>query len=81
MKFMKMISSAANYISSIVLEGSQVGIVEFESTATVLHYLIEVYSDDHRESLLGALPVNADGATGIGDGLLLGLEVLISFLS
>ena len=83
MKFMKMISSAANYISSTVSEGSHIGIVEFESGATVLHYLIEVYSDDHRNSLLGALPVSAGGSTGIGAGLLLGLEVstVLSILS
>ena len=76
MKFIKMISSAANYITSIVIEGSHIGVVEFEETATVLHYLLEVQSDDHRNLLLGALPKDASGATGIGAGLLLALEVM-----
>ena len=79
MKFIKMISAAANYITSIVIEGSHIGVVEFEATATVLHNLIEVYSDDHRASLLDALPKDVTGATGIGAGLNSALEVMLLF--
>ena len=79
MKFIKMISAAANYISSIVIEGSQIGIVKFQATSTVLHHLIEVYSDDHRASLLDALPKDVTGATGIGAGLNSALEVMFLF--
>ena len=78
MKFVKMISSAANYISSIVIEGSMIGIVQFAKSSTILSNLVTVYSDENRNALLAALPKAADGATCIGCGLLDALEVMTS---
>ena len=71
-----MLSSAANYISSIVIEGSMIGIVQFEETSTILSQLITVHSDDDRNELLEALPKAADGATCIGCGLLDAIKVM-----
>ncbi len=55
-KFVKMISSSANFLSSIVIDGSLVGIVEFNERAVKLQELITVTSDADRAELLEALP-------------------------
>ena len=70
-----MISSSANYISSIVTDGSYIGIVEFNTYGTVLKQLTLVTSDDDRQALLDSLPGNTGGSTGIGDGLLKAIQV------
>ena len=77
MKFVKMISSAANYISSIVLPGSAVGIVSFSDNGNILSNLIIVNSDDDRDELLNALPKSAVGATCIGCGLREAITVIL----
>ena len=73
-----MISSAANYISSIVIEGSMIGIVRFAKSSSILSNLVTVNSDEDRNELLAALPKAADGATCIGCGLLDALEVILT---
>ncbi|XP_033644315.1 calcium-activated chloride channel regulator 1-like [Asterias rubens] len=75
-KFLKMISSSANFLSSIVIDGSSVGIVEFNFQAFKLKELTAITSDSDRDELLQALPDKADGWTAIGDGLLKAIEVL-----
>ncbi|XP_033644207.1 calcium-activated chloride channel regulator 1-like [Asterias rubens] len=75
-RFNKMISSTANYISSIVIDGSYIGLVEFSSAAYVLSDLTFVTSDDDRQALLQSLPDPPGGGTGIGGGLLRAIEVL-----
>ena len=70
-----MISSSANYISSIVNDGSYIGIVEFNYLGIMLKNLTLVTSDDDRQALLDALPPKAEGSTAIGDGLLKAIEV------
>ncbi|XP_022080657.1 calcium-activated chloride channel regulator 4-like [Acanthaster planci] len=77
-RFEKMISSSANYISSIVTDGSYIGIVEFNWVGIMLRNLTLVTSDDDRQALLNALPPSAAGSTAIGDGLLKSIEVLSS---
>ena len=74
-RFNKMISSTANYISSIVIDGSYIGLVEFSSAAYVLSDLTFVTSDDDRQALLQSLPDPPGGGTGIGGGLLKAIEV------
>ncbi|XP_038061542.1 calcium-activated chloride channel regulator 1-like [Patiria miniata] len=75
-RFSKMISSSANYISSIVTDGSYIGIVEFNYVGIILKNLTLVTSDDDRQALLESLPPDAAGSTAIGDGLLKSIEVL-----
>ncbi|XP_038061541.1 calcium-activated chloride channel regulator 1-like isoform X2 [Patiria miniata] len=75
-RFNKMISSSANYISSIVTEGSYIGIVEFNYVGIIRKNLTLVTSDDDRQALLESLPPDAGGSTAIGDGLLKSIEVL-----
>ncbi|XP_038061372.1 calcium-activated chloride channel regulator 1-like [Patiria miniata] len=75
-KFTKMTSSAYNYLSSIVLDGSFVGIIEFNSNANILQTLVEVNGTEARLGLTAALPPKAEGWTAIGQGLLKAIEVL-----
>ncbi|XP_022081155.1 epithelial chloride channel protein-like [Acanthaster planci] len=75
-KFVKMISSSYNFLSSIVLDGSRVGIVEFNTFGKILKNLVAVNGAADRLTLLDALPSEADGWTAIGDGLLKAIEVL-----
>ena len=72
-----MLGSAANYISSVVLEGSRVGIVSFNERAYTLSPLVTVYSDDDRQSLLDALPTGTELYTCIGCALREALKVMI----
>ena len=76
-KFLKMLSAAANYISSVVVEGSMIGIVEFSGTSQILSNLVTVDSDDVREALLQALPTKFIGQTCIGCGLNNSLQVIM----
>ena len=80
-RFEKMISSSANYISSIVTDGSYIGIVEFNWVGIMLKNLTLVTSDDDRQALLNALPPSAAGSTAIGDGLLKSIEVSMTFIT
>ncbi|XP_072023459.1 calcium-activated chloride channel regulator 1-like [Amphiura filiformis] len=75
-KFVKMIGAAANYISSIVIEGSRIGIVSFAKNSKILSKLVTVYSNADRNALLDALPKTAEGATCIGCGLRTAITVL-----
>ena len=70
-----MISSSANFISSIVIDGSLVGIVKFSTQAEKLRELTSVRGNEDRNALLEALPTQATGWTAIGDGLLKAIEV------
>ena len=70
-----MITQSANYISSIVLDGSAIGIVEFNYEGFILSNLTTVLSEIDRNILLNSLPPSALGGTGIGAGLLTALTV------
>ena len=66
---------STRYIYNIIPDGSQVAIVKFSTAAQVSHPLVTITSPAHRESLVRALPIEADGNTCIGCGLLKGIEV------
>ena len=57
------------FISQYVPEGGAVGIVQFDSSASVLAKITEIITDQDRQNLLDAVPINADGGTNIGSGL------------
>ena len=56
-----------------------VGIVTFSTSAHITACLKEITSDEAREDLVEKVPTTDDGgSTGIGSGLLKGLEVIYS---
>ena len=57
------------FISQYVPEGGAVGIVQFDSFASVLAKITEIITDEDRQNLLDAVPTIADGGTNIGRGL------------
>ncbi|XP_064595933.1 calcium-activated chloride channel regulator 1-like [Liolophura sinensis] len=76
-KIQKLAQSVAIYIQHVPVDGDLVGMVWFNSTATIMSNLIEVKSST-RDQLLKLIPKKADGGTSIGDGLLKGIEALSS---
>ncbi|XP_071792115.1 calcium-activated chloride channel regulator 3A-1-like [Asterias amurensis] len=62
-------------ITQILRDGEQLGIVTFDNRAVVNSELL-VINDANRQTLLSLLPTFADGATSIGAGVQVGLEVL-----
>ena len=56
-----------NYITSVIHDGEQLGIVEFNHVA-VTTKVLTVISNDTRPELIAALPTSARGDTSIGAG-------------
>ncbi|XP_014663032.1 PREDICTED: calcium-activated chloride channel regulator 4-like [Priapulus caudatus] len=83
----KLRQACRNYLMEIAREGEYVGIVVFNGTygpsteaigtAYVLSDLVLI-TDDSRQHLLDAIPKEANGATSIGKGIQLGIDVLSS---
>ncbi|XP_071112483.1 calcium-activated chloride channel regulator 3A-1-like [Haliotis cracherodii] len=73
----KLARAASNYISRVLEDGEQLGIVWFDRQATIRSNLL-VVNNLTRSELLQHVPKTASGATSIGDGILKGLEVLAS---
>ncbi|XP_077309103.1 calcium-activated chloride channel regulator 1-like [Lithobates pipiens] len=71
----RLYQAAEVFLIQIVEQGSFVGIVKFESTATILSSLVHVFSDQHRQQLKALLPRTASGGTNICAGLTKGIEV------
>nr|XP_006812942.1 PREDICTED: epithelial chloride channel protein-like [Saccoglossus kowalevskii] len=71
-------SLATKFIRYVVPGGHFVGIVEFDSHATVKSNLTEITSSTTREYLVSLIPSYTSGATCIGCGLLSGIQVLES---
>ena len=71
-----MIQGAKGYIKTIVPEGSQVGIVEFNSAAYITSYLQEITADQtSRDEVVAGLPSTPYGNTCIGCGIKDGISV------
>nr|XP_039256541.1 calcium-activated chloride channel regulator 3A-1-like [Styela clava] len=69
--------AARLFIKSSANEGTFVGLVTFDSSASVLKQLTEVQNGDNsRDSLVRLLPSFASGVTAIGQGILAGVQVL-----
>ncbi|XP_067674814.1 calcium-activated chloride channel regulator 3A-1-like [Haliotis asinina] len=73
----KLARAVSNYISRVLEDGEQLGIVWFDRYATIKSHLL-VVNNVTRTELLQNVPRTASGATSIGDGILKGLEVLAS---
>ena len=58
-----------NFIALPALNGSVVGIVHFETDAMTKAFITLLETEDDRNYLLDAVPIDADGGTSIGDGL------------
>lgn len=67
-------NAAKTIILTKIKPGTSVGIVEFNTKATVLSELT-ITTEADRKTLISRLPTVADGFTSIGAGILLGLEV------
>ena len=67
---------ASKYLIETVLPlESWLGIIDFDSNATVLSYLRQITSNTTRQTLVSVLPTEGDGGTCIPCGIDLALEV------
>ena len=69
--------AATGYLLRVVPTGYSVGIVSFSKTASIRQHLTKITSRTEREDLVYSLPRGASGNTAIGQGLNLGVEVLL----
>lgn len=75
----KLHQTSVDFLMKVVPMGHYVGIVTFSTSAYITAYLKEITSDKAREDLVTNVPKTDDGgSTGIGSGLLKGLEVIYS---
>ena len=71
----KLHRASENFLKTVVLQNMSVGLVTFSNDAKTLMGLTEITSERDRQKLVDKLPVNADGGTAIGLGLLQGVKV------
>ncbi|XP_015725905.1 calcium-activated chloride channel regulator 1-like [Coturnix japonica] len=64
------------FLRQIIETGSRVGIVTFESTASVKSPLVQITSDATRQKLAQYLPTTANGGTSICAGIEKGLQII-----
>ncbi|XP_071485112.1 calcium-activated chloride channel regulator 1-like [Diadema antillarum] len=75
-KLIKVVSASTEYIRNIIPLKSQLGIVYFDSSATVGAELTPIVDDQTRECLVNSLPPSSGGGTLISNGIQKGIEVL-----
>ncbi|PIK44469.1 putative calcium-activated chloride channel regulator 4-like [Apostichopus japonicus] len=75
-RYFKLSSSARNFITSVAVDGSYVGIVDFDSSGKRISGLTLIDSDNTRRQLASLVPVDASGGTCIGCGLEVALGIL-----
>lgn len=63
------------YLIQIIEKGSLVGMVTFESYATIQNYLTNITDENAYENITANLPQAADGGTSICSGLSAGFQV------
>ncbi|XP_076448467.1 calcium-activated chloride channel regulator 4-like [Babylonia areolata] len=73
-----MMQATSSYILSCLETGSSLGIVQFNTNASVLSPMVDILSEDDRHTLIRRLPRTAEGKTSIGAGLEKGLQLLNS---
>lgn len=66
---------ARRFFLSKTIFGAFSGSAQFNNRGLITHNMIQVITDDDRQSLIDAIPRRAAGGTCIGCGLLKGLEV------
>ncbi|XP_040263311.1 calcium-activated chloride channel regulator 1-like [Bufo bufo] len=71
----RLVQAAEVFIMQIVEAGSSVGLVEFNSAATVISPLVQIITDDERQKLKLLLVKKASGGTNICAGIRKGFEV------
>ncbi|KAM3915688.1 LOW QUALITY PROTEIN: calcium-activated chloride channel regulator 1-like [Leptodactylus fuscus] len=71
----RLYQAAEIFVIQILEAGSYVGIVTFESSATIKTQLLQIKSDVDRAKLKSFLPRTASGGTNICVGILAGIEV------
>ncbi|GAB5575233.1 calcium-activated chloride channel regulator 1-like [Prionailurus iriomotensis] len=65
------------YLIQIIEKGSLVGMVTFESYATIQNYLTNITDENAYENITANLPQAADGGTSICSGLSAGFQAII----
>ncbi|XP_071498192.1 calcium-activated chloride channel regulator 1-like [Diadema antillarum] len=75
-RFIKVISASTEYIRNVIPMKSRLGIVYFDSSASVGAELTRIVDDQTRESLVNSLPPTEGGGTSISNGIQKGIEVL-----
>ncbi|XP_063058169.1 calcium-activated chloride channel regulator 1-like [Engraulis encrasicolus] len=68
--------AATLFLETIIEDAAYVGIVQFESSPSVLKYLTVIDGDESRKALVQALPTRAGGGTNICPGIDKAFEVL-----
>lgn len=71
----KLARAARAFLTSVAVDGSYIGIVDFDSIGVKQSGLTLINSDDTRDSLANLVPTEADGGTCIGCDLETALEV------
>ena len=74
-RFEEMIAVSTLFLDDFLSEGNAVGIVEFNSSPTILNPMKVIKGPDDRNSLKETLPKSAGGGTGIGGGVLAAIQV------
>ncbi|XP_054387680.1 calcium-activated chloride channel regulator 4 isoform X1 [Pongo abelii] len=72
----RMNQAAKHFLLQTVENGSWVGMVHFDSTATIVNKLIQIISNDERNTLLARLPTYAQGGTSICSGIKYAFQVI-----
>uniref|UniRef100_A0A8I3WIU4 Chloride channel accessory 4 n=1 Tax=Callithrix jacchus TaxID=9483 RepID=A0A8I3WIU4_CALJA len=72
----RMNQAAKQFLMQTVENGSWVGMVRFNSTATILNKLIQIISSNERNTLLEKLPTRAQGGTSICSGIKSAFQVI-----
>lgn len=67
--------AAEIYLVQIIEKGSLVGMVTFESFATIQNNLIEITNENASQRITANLPQVANGGTSICSGLKAGFQV------
>ncbi|XP_032129466.1 calcium-activated chloride channel regulator 4-like, partial [Sapajus apella] len=72
----RMNQAAIQFLLQTVENGSWVGMVHFDSTATIINKLIQIISSNERNTLLEKLPTYAQGGTSICSGIKSAFQVI-----
>ncbi|XP_046351103.2 calcium-activated chloride channel regulator 1-like [Haliotis rufescens] len=80
-RYFKLVQFADKFVKDVLPLGSEVGVVTFESTPSILIEMTYLATDEVKASLTARLPNDEDdymGGTGIGQGLHKAVELLSS---
>ncbi|CAG2119810.1 unnamed protein product, partial [Medioppia subpectinata] len=67
--------AATRFVNDLILDGMELGIVQFSTDAEQLHPMVTV-NDNSRQALAAVIPTQSAGWTAIGKGLKLALDML-----